>query len=118
MICEEVVGAAKQKRELRRLLRSMNISSSHNVSSLCIKTYVIDDAATVDPEIWLGSNSNFRPDPREWVPRRLYEPGALSDRVANDQQDLEDNLMVMGNAVEQEDGPNSEGSVMANDNEN
>ncbi|KAH0400320.1 hypothetical protein KCU89_g5307, partial [Aureobasidium melanogenum] len=118
MICEEVVGAAKQKRELRRLLNRINISHLHNISSLCIKTYVIDDAATVDPEIWLGSNSNFRPDPREWVPRRLYEPGALSDRVANDQQDSEDDLMVMGNAVEQEDGPNSEGSVVANANEN
>lgn len=118
MICEEVVGAAKHKRELRRLLRSMNISSLHNVSSLCIKTYVIDDAATVDPEIWLGSNSNFRPDPRKWAPRRLYEPGAESDGVPEAHKEVDDDILVWGNVVEQEVGPSSGSVIMANDNEN
>lgn len=72
--------------------------------------YVRDDAA-VDPEVWLGSNRNFCPDPRQWASRRLYEPGAELNWVVDDHEKVEDDLLVWGNGTEQDGMPTADSGV-------
>lgn len=110
MVCEEVVCDAEQEEQIRDLLANMPFGL------FSVYEYVRDDA-TLDPEIWLGSNANFCPDPREWVPRRLYEPGAELHWVSDDLEKVEDDLLVRNNGLELDVVPSTISSVNTHDSE-
>ncbi|KAG9856860.1 hypothetical protein KCU98_g478, partial [Aureobasidium melanogenum] len=111
IVCEEVVCDAQQEEEIKHLLRNMD------VGFFGIDGFVRGNSS-VDPAIWLGSNSNFCPDPRQWAPRRLYEPGAEFDWVSDDHEKVEDDLLVWGNGADQEGVPIYGSSVLSDDDTN
>ncbi|KAG9698723.1 hypothetical protein KCU76_g2044, partial [Aureobasidium melanogenum] len=111
MVCEEVVCDAQQEEEIKHLLRNMD------VGFFGIDGFVRGNPL-VDHEIWLGSNSNFCPDLRQWAPRHLYEPGAEFDWVSNDHEKVEDDLLVWGNGADQEGVPIHGSSVLSDDDTN
>ncbi|KAG9606154.1 alcohol oxidase, partial [Aureobasidium melanogenum] len=56
-------------------------------------TFIEDE---LDFDVWLPSNNNFAPDPMEWQPRQLYNPGAEVGRVQAVKGDDEDEYLVWG----------------------
>lgn len=79
------------QRELFDAIKTLNFS----VRTLVIEEDVAPNSSRTDPEVWLGSNANFAPDPQKWCPRQLYHPGAELGRMdTNNEHD--DEYLVWG----------------------
>lgn len=64
--------------------------------NFAVRTLVLEEDLDLDPEVWLGRNGNFTPDPQEWQSRQLYHPGAEVGRVEAVDDDDEDEYLVWG----------------------
>jgi hypothetical protein len=90
MSCMEVHCDTAQKEAIQELLDHMRLHD------FLIHTWSEPDVT--DPDVWLGSNKTFCPDPLEWEPRQLHHGARATYRVEEVKE--QDDFLVWGNETD------------------
>jgi hypothetical protein len=101
MWCKEVICARHQAESILELLFRMPIHYFR------IGDFVLDKDE-LDPNVWLGKNTNFCPDPLEWVPRELYHRDQVQAIECMGETQEEADYLVWGEEPEPQADANPE----------
>jgi hypothetical protein len=101
--CVEIYCDAKQKVTICSLLSAPQLSRFLIVTSIDEDDTDLDATLAIDHDVWLRTNKNYFPDPKEWGPRR-FQHGAQTQSIAYvvDEGKERDELLVWGDGGEKD----------------
>jgi hypothetical protein len=97
MSCKEVVCDQQQAEEIVDLFSRMSMHFFY------IGDLIVEEDDEVDPYVWLGSNSNFCPDPLLWEYRSLHHSAHVQSIEYVGEEAEEDEYLVWGAQHESQD---------------
>jgi hypothetical protein len=97
MSCKEVVCDQQQAEEIVDLVSRMSMQFFY------IGDLIVEEDDEVDPYVWLGSNSNFCPDPLVWEPRSLHHSAEAQNIEYITEEAEEEEYLVWGTQHESQD---------------